>query len=385
MLENLSGQDLARLVQRVFTPSQDDDGLAILVDLPDEKLADNPDWRIRRLMAHEWARLLRAELDTLNLARVSLAWYRNCGSNNADLPADCVIELDLETPATWDDIADRNTTDFADLFGNHSLILAPTELSTTAPLKVAARQYPFRAATMPGFLPSMIPALKIDYTEVNRRVSLLQARCNAAESANLVFRLDDGSRHELTLDLRHRNAHASGGLFPENGVAGNLPSGEAYIVPYEGEIAGNPSRSAGQLPVQIDDEIVLYEILDNRASQVLSSGPISQQEAARLVAEPAYANLAELGLGVLGDFGLKPAGTILLDEKLGLHIAFGRSDHFGGNVGPADFTSPENVIHLDRVYIPETQPRIAVESVHFHGPDGESLLMSEGKYFEVFD
>ncbi|MFH1841592.1 MAG: hypothetical protein ABIF77_00155 [bacterium] len=385
MPENLGGQDLARLVQRVFTPGPDDDGLAILVDLPDEKLADNPDWRTRRFMAHEWARLLQSESASLNLARISLAWYRNCGSNNADLPAGCVVDPDLETPADWGDIADRNTVDFADLFRSHSLILAPTELSTTAPLKVAARQYPFRAATMPGFLPSMIPALKIDYGEVNRRVSLLQARCNAADSASLVFRLDDGTRYELNLDLRHRTAHASGGLFPKNGVAGNLPSGEAYIVPYEGEIAGDPSRSAGQLPVQIDDEIVLYEIRDNRACQILSTGPISQLEAGRLIAEPAYANLAELGLGVLGDFGLKPAGTILLDEKLGLHIAFGRSDHFGGNVGPADFSSPENVIHLDRVYIPETQPRITVETVHFHGTDGESLLMSEGRYVEVFD
>jgi len=54
---------------------------------------------------------------------------------------------------------------------------------------------------------------------------------------------------------------------------------------------------------------------------------------------------------------------VLLDEKLGLHVAFGRSDHFGGRVGPTDFSSPAEVIHLDRIYIPATQPRIAVYSV----------------------
>ena len=176
-------------------------------------------------------------------------------------------------------------------------------------------------------------------------------------------------RHDLTLDLRHRTGHASGGLFPTNGVAGNLPSGEAYTVPYEGEIPGDPSGSQGVLPVQIGSEVVLYEIRGNRAVSVLTDGPESRSEQELITTEPAYANLAELGLGVLGDFGLKPTGSILLDEKLGLHIAFGRSDHFGGTVGPKDFSSPGAVIHLDRVYIPETQPLVVVEDVTLLGLD----------------
>ena len=55
----------------------------------------------------------------------------------------------------------------------------------------------------------------------------------------------------------------------------------------------------------------------------------------------------ELGLGVLAAFGVKPIGKVLLDEKLGLHIAFGRSEHFGGRVGPGNFSSPDAVIHID--------------------------------------
>ncbi|NCQ36008.1 hypothetical protein GW813_13240, partial [bacterium] len=41
----------------------------------------------------------------------------------------------------------------------------------------------FRAATMPGFLPSMVPALRLDYGEINRRVSLLKKLLDTAESA----------------------------------------------------------------------------------------------------------------------------------------------------------------------------------------------------------
>ncbi len=71
----------------------------------------------------------------------------------------------------------------------------------------------------------------------------------------------------------------------------------------------------------------------------------------------------------------------MLDEKLGLHIAFGRSDHFGGAVGVKDFSSPEAVVHIDRIYIPETAPRIHVDAVNLIYPDGSSLeLMRDGEY-----
>jgi leucyl aminopeptidase (aminopeptidase T) len=232
---------------------------------------------------------------------------------------------------------------------------------------------------MPGFLASMIPALRLDYGEINRRVNLLKSWLDEAGSAELLFRVGERD-HLLTLDLRHRAGHASGGLFPDNGVAGNLPSGEAYIVPYEGEIEGDESRSRGEMPVQIDGEVVVYRIENNRAAAVTSTGPASAAESSRIADEPAYANLAELGLGVLGDFGLKPTGSILLDEKLGLHIAFGRSDHFGGTVGPADFSGPDAVIHLDRVYIPETQPQVRAAQVRLTGPDMDRTIITDGVF-----
>ena len=96
--------------------------------------------------------------------------------------------------------------------------------------------------------------------------------------------------------------------------------------------------------------------------------------------------MAELGFGVLADFGLEPIGEILLDEKLGLHIAFGRSEHFGGAVGPKDFSSPAAVIHLDRIYIPQAQPRIAVNAVTLGYADGRSEpIMADGAYTHFLD
>jgi aminopeptidase len=383
MTDHLTGEELCRLVARVFEPGPRDRSLAIISDLPDARTADNPLWHARRKLARDWARLLRQRKHDLALDDIDLAWYQNSGSNNADLPPTCVYDQGLSLPDGVADIAGWAETSFADLFQSHTILLAPTEFSTTAPLKVAARNFPFRAATMPGFTSSMIPALRIDYTEVNRRVHILKDLLDRAETAHIALR-SPTRRHLLKLDLRHRVAHASGGLLPENGVAGNLPSGEAYVVPYEGEIPNDRSGSAGELPVQIGQEVVIYRIEANRAVDILSRGPESEVERLRIQAEPAYANLAELGLGVLGDFGLKPAGIILLDEKLGLHLAFGRSDHFGGAVGPDAFSSPEAVIHLDRVYIPETQPRITVEEVRLDDEKGSHIIMKDNQYQPLF-
>jgi len=184
----------------------------------------------------------------------------------------------------------------------------------------------------------------------------------------------------MLFDLRFRKSHVSSGRFPDKGTAGNLPSGETYIVPYEGEGA-EPSRTEGVLPVQVGPEMVLFLVQENRAIYVDGEGEASIEERTKLLAEPAYGNMAELGFGVLGDFGLRPIGEILLDEKLGLHVAFGRSDHFGGSVGPARFTSPASVVHLDRIYIPAVQPRISLESVvlSFEGGTSETILQ-KGRY-----
>ncbi|HPS79245.1 MAG TPA: hypothetical protein PLS53_13890 [Thermoanaerobaculaceae bacterium] len=379
MTEQLRGEELAALVQRVFQPQPDEPGLAILVDLPDAQVADGPAWRERREIAAAWAAELSARRDDLGFD-THLVLYRNVRTNNGDLPASAWVHRGGPLPSGAEALDPTQQVPFPWIFTGHSMLIAVTEFSATAPLKVAARSFPIRAATMPGFSADMIPALRLDYQEVNRRVGILKDLLDRAEAADLVFR-HPGGEAALLLDLRYRSAHASGGLLPTNGVAGNLPSGEAYIVPYEGEREGEPSSSAGLLPVQFGDEIVTYRIEDNRAVEVLPGGAAAVAEAEALGREPAYGNLAELGLGVLAAFGVTPIGEVLLDEKLGLHIAFGRSDHFGGQVAPRHFSAPEAVVHIDRVYVPGTQPAIAVPTVDLIMADGSRLpLMRDGDY-----
>jgi hypothetical protein len=379
MTETLSTRELVTLIDRVFRVRSEDRALAVLCDLPDAELPDNPDWKARREMAADWAARLREGKDELGLDGVDLVLYRNARRNNADLPDRAWVWSGGPLPATADDVEERDVA-MSEVLATRQILLAPTELSATAPLKLHGKECGFRAATMPAFNASMIPALRLDWVEIDGRCRELKALLDDATAARIRFEAA-GETHDLTLDLRHRTATASGGMMVEPGQAGNLPSGETYIVPYEGEIASDPSHTAGTMPIQLEGELLHYRIEGNRVVEVVGDGPVAEAERREVAAEPAYANVAELGLGLLKGYGIRPAGSILLDEKLGLHIAFGRSDHFGGQVGAADFSSPDKVIHIDRVYIPEVQPDVAVRSVDLDMADGTTRpLMRDGEY-----
>lgn len=376
----LTDKEWIRLIRSVFSPRASDLRLAILVDVPSGADQDTPAWKSRRAMAFAWSEQLGRMKEDLDLEQVHLFVYANTGGNNADLPGEAYTGEGRAEDLTVSVLPQQGLRyPMDEILFDHQMILAPTQFSATAPLKVLAKKYGFRAATMPGFSEAMIPALKLDYDRINRRVSRIKELLDPAEALDIAFE-SGGRTFSVHFDLRHREAHASGGRFPDPGTAGNLPSGECYIVPYEGE-RDHSSLSEGTLPVQFGDELVLYQIRANKAVGVPSRGPASYRERNAVRTEPAYANIAEIGFGILGDFGVRPSGEILLDEKLGLHIAFGRSDHFGGAVGPGDFSAPEKVVHIDRIYIPETMDRIQVRSVDLLYPDKPSVrIMQDGRY-----
>ena len=377
----LSPEELVALVRSVFPRFETDRVLAILVDVPRQPELDNPAWKERRRLAGEWHVLLQARRAEIPLDAVQLVAYPDVGSNNADLPAEGFL---LDGPPS--DVAAEleragKRVSFEQIFAAAQLFLAPTEFSTTAPLKVAARRFGFRAATMPGFAASMIPALRLDYGEMARRVDALQDQLDAGRRSRLVLH---GRRPQSILPALSTCATArprQPGRFPEPaGPPATCPRARPTSSPTRAR-PETRARTAGVLPVEIDGEVVLFTIGANRAEAVEGEAAAGPSRACPSAGEPAYGNLAELGLGVLADFGLEPTGEILLDEKLGLHIAFGRSDHFGGAVGPKDFSSPSAVIHLDRIYIPQAQPRVAVDAVTLGYGDGRSeTVMANGAY-----
>ncbi|MDX9759156.1 MAG: hypothetical protein RBU27_08355 [Bacteroidota bacterium] len=380
-MTELTTDELRHLFLTVFKPRPTDAVLTIIVDVPDERVPDDDDWRARRVMAYDWWMRAISFKHDLGLERLEIYYYPNVGSNNNDLPDTLYhwggnpSHLDAATL-----VAEGMAVPLAEVMTFTDLIIAPTEFSATAPCKMLAKQYNFRGTTMPGFITAMLPSLSLDYATVHERIMSINNRLDEALREVIVFDAR-GTEHVLDCDLRHRTATPSSGMFHADKIVGNLPSGESYIVPYEGEIAGDPSRTQGIVPVQFGDEIVLYRVVENRAIEILSDGPQSEKERAMLAAEPAYGNIAELGHGVLGDFGCTAVGSLLMDEKLGLHVAFGRSEHFGGIVSPKSFNDPKNVIHIDRVYVESLQPDIVAKEVTLFYPDGrEEVIMRDGRW-----
>ncbi len=375
MSERLSVDELAALVRRVFAPGDEDRRLAILVDQPDLTVKDHPAWSDRRALALEWRDGLR---ESGLFEEVTLFVYPNVRANNADLPP-AAFPWDGDAPPRALTGLYGDAVAFEEIFSRHRIVIALTELSASAPLKIAAPRHAFRAASMPGFTRAMVPALRLDFDDVQRRCESIKRRLDAGEGATVSWSAA-GRTGTLHLDLRGRLAVASGGVIREPGIAGNLPSGETFIVPYEGEQPEMSSRTAGVLPLQLDGELFFLTIEGNRVTGVEGEGPVAADRRAAFESEPAYANVAELGLGILADYGVEPVGETLLDEKLGLHIAFGRSDHFpGGTVGPDDFSAPDRVVHIDYIYLPKTQPDVRIDALMLQVPGKPpEMLMRDG-------
>lgn len=340
--------DKDKLFTDVFAPHAKDRVL-IMVDLPTDECPDHPDWKERREMAAEW---LEAFAD-FPVERLPILTYAATGANNGDLP-------DI---GEWDGKSIR----LNEAMNRGTLLLAMTEYSATAPLARRVRQQAgLRVASMPGVLRRMEEtALAADYQTIARRTRLWAEQCTQATGATARF----STGHECYFDLRHRVGYADDGIchadkpFPLI----NLPSGEAFIVPYEGEHADDPSQTAGTIPMIREGEQLVLTIKENRIVNVEGNGAAARSFADFLRAEPARANVAELGLGCNEKAVVR--GAVIEDEKAGMHWAYGRSEHLGGTVGPDAFSAPRHVIHQDIVYADDSP--ISISALTLHLPDGK--------------
>ena len=330
--------DLERFLMDVFAPVRGE-RCVVMVDLPTAACPDTDLWRQRRLMAAEWRAGLEALGRRVGFEVLPIAGYPATGSNNADLPAEA-------------EVGGRKVL-MASLFDEVSLVLAMTQYSPTAPLVGVCTRRPgahvFRAASMPGIEKRMEQtSLAADYSEVARRCRILKELFQGVDHAEVEF----STGHRCLFDLRFRVCEADDGYLhrdkSDDVPVINLPSGETFQVPYEGEKPGVPSRTAGELPVGEGGETIVFRVEANRIVEVKGAGPAAARYRAFFGEDPVRGNVAELAFGC--NERAVVTGNVLEDEKAGFHWAFGRSDHLGGVVGVADFKKPANVVHQDIVY-----------------------------------
>lgn len=252
--------------------------------------------------------------------------------------------------------------EIAELMKMVDVVLCPTSKSLThTDSRRAASDTGVRIATLPGVTEEiMIRCMNADYNTIAERTFRL---CELLEKTS-VIKVKAPRGTDITLPIKGRHAHASSGIFREKGQWGNLPTGEAYLAPLEGESQGIVVVDGSMASVGMVREPLRITVKDGYATDIIGGA-----EATRLIQllEPHGKdgrNVAEFGIGTNDKAIL--TGLILEDEKVmgTIHIAFGDNKSMGGSVRVAS--------HLDGL--------IKEPTVWFD----ETMIMKDGKFLVSF-
>jgi leucyl aminopeptidase (aminopeptidase T) len=210
------------------------------------------------------------------------------------------------------------------------LVLCPTSKSLThTDSRRAASAKGVRVATLPGVTEEiMVRCMNADYHRIAARTKAL---CELMERTSVV-RVTAPAGTDLTMPIAGRAAHASSGLFREKGQWGNLPTGEAYLAPLEGQSNGLLVVDGSMAGVGKVGAPFSIRIEHGYATEIRGG-----EAASKLIAllEPHGKdgrNVAEFGVGT-NDRAII-TGVILEDEKVmgTIHVAFGDNKSMGGSV-----------------------------------------------------
>lgn len=233
----------------------------------------------------------------------------------------------------------------ADLMTRVDVVLCPTSKSLThTDARRAACAKGVRVATLPGVTEEvMVRCMNADYQAIAARTFRI---CDLMRTTKAI-RVQAPAGTDITLPVEGREAHASSGLFREKGLFGNLPTGESYLAPLEGQSNGLVVVDGSMASVGMVDRPIRIVVKDGYATDITGG-----ESARRLVAllEPHGKDgrtVAEFGIGTNDKAIL--TGVILEDEKVmgTIHIAFGDNKSMGGSVRVAS--------HLDGLV---TQPTV---------------------------
>ncbi len=199
-----------------------------------------------------------------------------------------------------------------------------------------------RIGHMPGATRDILNLANVDFETLSAACQGIGLAMVRGHTLELHSHTCQGHRHRLFIDIAGWDhlPVASDGIIAD-GVWGNVPSGETFIVPVEGKSRGAVVIN-GSIPghvVEPGEEILLHfeagkliqiDPPDNQTAQWLEQ---TQLQRAKIQGDLNWANLAEFGIGV------NPAvphltGKMLIDEKAAgtAHIALGSSTYLGGSV-----------------------------------------------------
>jgi aminopeptidase len=215
--------------------------------------------------------------------------------------------------------------------------IAPTtkSLSHTSARKQAT-DAGIRGATMPEVSADMLArVMAVDFDTMAARSRAVTALLDRSDEARVTCPLGT----DLTLDLTGRAAISDDGNLTARGAFGNLPCGEGFIAPLNGQ---GQLFASSMARLGISDEPAMLTVENGRLIAAERGHGPRFIELLKAHGDNGV-NLAELGIGT--NDRARITGFVLEDEKIlgTVHVAFGNSAAIGGTVSVP--------IHLDVVIV----------------------------------
>jgi leucyl aminopeptidase (aminopeptidase T) len=217
------------------------------------------------------------------------------------------------------------------------VFVAPTTRSLShTPARKRATEAGVRAATLPGVTEEMlVRVMSVDFDVMASRSRAVAELLDQADEARVTCPLGT----DLWLDLGGRHGLRDDGNLTARGAFGNLPAGEGFIAPLNGE---GVVVASSLWPLGLSPEPATLTVEGGQI--VAAEHGLGPQYLQLLRAHGELGtNLAELGVGTNDRARL--TGNVLEDEKIlgTVHVAFGASAGIGGTVSVP--------IHLDVVVL----------------------------------
>lgn len=182
-----------------------------------------------------------------------------------------------------------------------------------------------RFASLPHFDPEMFStSMTVDWHALADRTARLVAAVNRAEW----IKVECPNGTAMHICKKGRRVEGDDGLLTADGAFGNLPAGEAYLAPLEGESHGVMVIEWGPT-ARLQNPLTLT-IADGKVVRIDGDDPLRQRLEAKFAENPNCRNLAELGIGT-NDKASRPDNVLEAEKILGtIHLALGDNTGFGG-------------------------------------------------------
>lgn len=240
------------------------------------------------------------------------------------------------------------------------VVVCPTAKSLThTDARREAVKLGVRVGTMPGItVDIMSRCLNADFDKIVDMTHFIADRMKGVK----VIRVVTEAGTDISMPVEGRMIIPSTGVLREKGQSGNMPSGEVYLAPVEGQSNGTVVIDGSMASIGMIKTPITVQVVDGYAEEITGG-----EEAERLTAildksgRDARA-VAEFGIGT--NYKAKLTGLILEDEKVfgTIHIAFGNNLTMGGTIAVNS--------HLDGL--------VKAPDVYFD----EKLIMKRGKLLE---